>query len=476
MLRIFVFVFFLSLPLQADFLLEGEPPYAGKVNSAGAALPDFRSLVEPLSRSVVNIFVETTVPEDKPAAALPPNPFFSDRPGKSLGSGFVVSDDGYIVTNAHVIDKADKVLVLFAGDKKEYQAKIIGADTKTDVALIKIETNKKLEPLYLGDSDRLAVGEWVLAIGNQFQLGQTVTAGIVSAKARRMNNRLVGAYDNFIQTDASINPGSSGGPLINIKGQVIGINTAIMSPGRANFGGAGFNIGIGFAIPINFASGILKQLKERGSVIRGMLGVIIQPIDQNMAEALKLKEIRGALVAEIIPGSPSESAGFRIRDVIVKYDGMLIEDHSDLPLFVAGTPIGKKVAVDVIRDHKALTLYPEVRVMSENTGKSDEAVQNDDLSPDILGLIVEDISVFIAKTLKLTSNEGVFVDDVKVGSISEKAGIERGDILLELNGRKIKSNADYERIVAELVPDTAVLVLVHKKDGRRFLALKIPGE
>jgi serine protease Do len=409
----------IAVPASSEFLPAGKPPYANKLEKSVSQMPDFKELVEPLTKSVVNIFVETTAGEvDSEAPQLP---FMDNRPGRSLGSGFVVSEDGYIVTNSHVISKADKISVIFAGDKKEYTANIVGSDDKTDVALIKIEAGRKLEPLYLGDSDTLAVGEWVLAIGNQFQLGQTVTAGIVSAKARRMNNRLLGAYDNFIQTDASINPGSSGGPLINISGQVVGINTAIMSPGRANFGGAGFNIGIGFAIPINFAAGIIHQLKDRGSVIRGMLGVIIQPVDENIATALRLNEIRGALVAEILPDSPAASAGFKPRDVIVKYDGVPVEEHSDLPLFVAGSPVGKTVQVEVLRDARPLVLYPQITLLKDKVANTDQAVDDTILAPDVLGLIVEDVSLFIAKSLKLSSTTGVFVDDVKAGSIAEKA-------------------------------------------------------
>jgi serine protease Do len=285
--------------------------------------------------------------------------FFGDRKPKdseqeSLGSGFVIDADGLILTNNHVVEKAKEIQVSLS-DGRRFQAKVVGRDPKTDIALILIETGTPLTPLRLGDSDQAEVGEWVLAIGSPFGLGNTVTAGIVSAKYRRIG---AGPYDDFIQTDASINPGNSGGPLLNTKGEVIGINTAIFSQ-------SGGSIGIGFAIPINMAKDLLPQLKK-GEVIRGWLGVRIQKVTPELAEKFGLAEAKGALVSEVTQGGPADDAGIVRGDVIVAFDGREIKTMPDLPYIVGVTPVGKTVKVEIIRKGKKKTLEVKVGEMERH--------------------------------------------------------------------------------------------------------------
>ena len=266
-----------------------------------------------------------------------------------MGSGFVVDPSGYILTNDHVVEEGQELTVKLA-DGSEHRARIAGRDPKTDIALIKIDVDRKLPVVLLGDSDALEVGEWVLAIGNPFGLEHTVTSGIVSAKGRRIG---AGPYDNFIQTDASINPGNSGGPLINLRGEVVGVNTAIFSRG-------GGNIGIGFAIPINLVKGLLSQLKDEGKVTRGWLGVVIQDVNAEMAEALGMDEAGGALVANVAKGGPAETAGVEVGDVIVAFDGSPVGKSSELSLIVARTAVGQVVDVAVVRKGRRVTLRAEV--------------------------------------------------------------------------------------------------------------------
>jgi len=281
------------------------------------------------------------------------NRFFGDTPGlkqRSLGSGFIINKDGYILTNYHVAN-ADEIDVKLINGKK-FKAKVIGKDSKTDMALIKIDTWQDLPFVKLGDSDKLEIGEWVVAIGNPFGLEHTLTVGIVSAKGRVIG---AGPYDNFIQTDASINPGNSGGPLINMNQEVIGINTAIIMGGQ----------GIGFAIPINLAKEILPQLKSRGKVIRGYLGVLIQKVTPELAESFGLREDKGALVTEVIKGSPAESAGIKQGDIILEFEGKKINNISELPRIVAKTEVGKKVEIKIFRNYKEISLFVIIKKMPD---------------------------------------------------------------------------------------------------------------
>ncbi|MCI0635268.1 MAG: Do family serine endopeptidase, partial [Actinobacteria bacterium] len=311
----------------------------------GGSLPDFTGIAKELSPAIVNVSTTSKAsgrstlppglePFERFFGPLPRGPF----PQRSLGSGFVVDEKGLVVTNHHVVDGADEILVKFP-DGNEKKAKLLGSDPKTDLAVLRVEGVDGLHALPLGDSDTLAVGEWVLAVGNPFGLDNTVTAGIVSAKGRHLG---AGPYDDFIQTDASINPGNSGGPLIDLRGRVVGINTAIFSQ-------TGGNIGIGFAIPANLAKDVVPQLEQHGRVTRGWLGVAIQPVTRAIADSLSLEKAEGALVAEVTEGSPADKAGVKVGDVIVQYDGRAIKSSDELPTLVARTEIGKSVELRMRR-------------------------------------------------------------------------------------------------------------------------------
>ena len=483
-LRVAGVLFLLSVlvgQVSADFLQSGAPDIDQSELKA-QTLPHFEVLAKVLSPSVVNISVETeTESGEGEEGGLPPGfPFFKNQPGQpvhSLGSGFILSKDGIICTNYHVVEKAERIIVRLLDDRKEYEAELIGKDEKTDLALLKIDSDKKLDPVFIGDSDDLEVGEWVMAIGNQFQLGQTVTAGIVSAKSRKVRSKSGGPYDDFIQTDASINPGSSGGPLFNSRGQVIGINTAIFSPGRNQFGGTGFNIGIGFAIPINLAKLILGQLKDQGKVTRGVLGVIIQAIDGEMAEALGQKDAVGALVAEVVPSSPAAEAGFLPRDIILEYDGHPVEDHDDLPLLVANTQLGAQVDVLIIRNKSKKVLHPTIVELKDDFFTMVDTVEAP-TKPNELGVIVKELNEILARTLKLPKSEGVIITNIESGSPAHKAGLSVGDIIVELNNQEVGSAKDLERILKNAARDKPLLLLIHTKiKGQitsRFLTVKLP--
>ena len=299
---------------------------------------------------------------------------------KSLGSGFIIDREGYIVTNNHVVENADEIKVKLA-DGKEFEAKVVGRDPKTDLALIKIKGSADLHPLNMGNSDDLKVGSWVVAVGSPFGLEQTVTAGIVSAKGRTIG---AGPYDNFIQTDASINPGNSGGPLINTRGEVIGINTAIIASGQ----------GIGFAIPANMAKNVVPQLKDKGKVTRGWLGVSIQEVTPELAQSFGIKDKQGALVAEVFKGSPAERAGIEQGDVIVEFDGKQIKESKDLPQAVAATPVGKSVSLKLSRNGKAISKDLKVAEMDEKTTEVAKAPTGKKL-----GIGVQNITPDIAQAL-----------------------------------------------------------------------------
>jgi serine protease Do len=392
--------------------------------------------------------------------------FFGDRdkkPRSGMGSGFIIDKEGHILTNNHVIDGADEIVVLIeegGNGEKEYSAKLIGTDSKTDIALIKLipkEGGKKSFPtLSLGNSDKLEVGEWVVAIGNPFGLSHTVTVGVVSAKERNIGS---GPYDEFIQTDASINPGNSGGPLMNIKGEVIGINTAIIS------GNSGGNVGIGFAIPINIAKGILNDLKEKGTVTRGWLGVMIQKITPDLAESFNLDRTEGALVGDVIPNSPAEKAGIKRGDVIVKFDQDEVKTMESLPKIVGSTTPGKAVKVEVIRDGKKKVLDVTIAILK------DEKIKVAALNP--IGIQVQDITPDIAQSLKLGNVEGVLVSDVTPGEPGGEAGLKRGDIISEVNRNKVQNTGDYNRVASKLKSGDTALMLVKRGGTTIYIAVKL---
>lgn len=384
---------------------------------------------------------------------------------QSLGSGFVISPSGYIITNNHVVDRATKIFVTFQGDKKTYDAKLVGRDKKTDVALLKVDPPKPLTAVVLGDSEALRPGDWVIAIGNPFRLGHTATMGIVSAKSRKVPGG--GPYDDYIQTDASINPGNSGGPLFNVRGEVVGVNTAIFSPGR--MGSSGFNIGIGFATPINLVKGIVSQIHRHGSVTRGWLGVLIQPVSQDMADALKLKEAHGALVADVMEKSPAAEAGIKRGDVIIRFDGKEVQENDQLPLMVADTVIGKAVKLTLIRGGDEKTVSVTIQKLDDK----EEVSTVTDEDENQIGLTVQDLTPDIANSIGLEDTKGVVVSNVNRDSAAEEAGLLRGDVLLEIGGAQIESVQDFKKAVKGLKKNKPVLLLIKRKENTIFLTLKL---
>ena len=460
-------------PLTNAFLGSGEKEKGSEVGAVapGRVLPieSIPALAKEVSPAVVNISTTQVVRFKRPRMRSPfgqQDPFeeffhnfFGNVPPeqkrRSLGSGFIVSDDGFILTNNHVVEKADEITVTLL-DKEELRAEVVGTDPKTDIALIKIKTGKKLPFVPLGDSEKLEIGEWVVAIGNPFGLGHTVTTGIVSAKGRVIGS---GPYDDFIQTDASINPGNSGGPLFNMKGEVVGINTAIIQGGQ----------GIGFATPVHLAKSILGQLREKGRVTRGWLGVYIQRLTADMAETLSVPGKKGALVADVTQGGPAEKAGLRSGDVIVSFDGRDVSDEHDLPQIVASTKPGKNVEVVVIRDGKEAKIPVTIAEMEPESGQTRAG------GPDIskgLGLTVQDITPEVARHLDIENRKGVLVSAVESGSPAKEAGFREGDIIRAINRTPVKDSQEFESRIKKMKEEKTVLFLVERGEGRIFLAVK----
>ncbi len=370
---------------------------------------------------------------------------------KSLGSGFIFTSDGYIITNNHVIEGAEEIIVKVGED--EYSGddvEIVGADPETDVAVLKIHTKKKLPTIPIGDSDKLRVGEWVMAVGNPFGLSHTVTVGVVSAKGRSGMNGPI--YQDFIQTDASINPGNSGGPLVNTKGEVIGINTMILSP-------SGGNIGIGFAIPINMAMDVVQQLIEEGSISRGYLGVYLQAMDKDLRERLKVKEGGvGVLVTKVEEDSPADKGGMKEGDVIVKYDGKKVKDIKSLQLLVARTHPGTTVSVVVVRDGKEKKL--KIKIGEKPTSMAVAGKDN------WLGLVVADVNSPEAKKFNIKGDQkGVVIIDIDRDSPSARTMLSPGDIIIGIEGYHIKNMKDFMKAKKGL-KDRKKPILIKAKDGR----------
>jgi len=352
-----------------------------------------------------------------------------------------------------VVEDADQIKVKLA-DGKEFDGKIVGRDPKTDIALIKIKGDSDLQPLKLGNSDDLKVGNWVVAVGSPFGLEQTVTAGIVSAKGRVIGS---GPYDNFIQTDASINPGNSGGPLINLQGEVVGINTAIIASGQ----------GIGFAIPINMAKDVAPQLQKRGHVTRGLLGVSIQDVTPELAKSLGLKESKGALVSQVVPDGPADKAGFEQGDVIVNFDGRTVGDSKDLPRIVASTPVGKTVTVKLLRDGKEIERQAKVSEMEE---ENTSAAAKSPIHPS-LGVTVQNLTPQIARELGLKKSAGVVVTAVEPGSPAAEAMIQVGDVIQSVNRKPVKNVDDFVKIVEKDKGGGSLLLLVQRGANSLFAAV-----
>ncbi len=452
------------------------------LNVYAANLPDFTELVADNAAAVVNISAvnkqeKRTLSQMAPNLQIPEGtPFddlfkhFFDNPenrqpqpyeGRSLGSGFVLSSDGYILTNHHVIKDADEIVVRFS-DRSEYEAKVLGSDERSDVALLKVEATG-LKTVKLGDSKNLKVGEWVLAIGTPFGFDHSATAGIISALGRSLPSD---SYVPFIQTDVAINPGNSGGPLFNLDGEVIGINSQIYSR-------TGGFMGVSFAIPMDVVMDVVAQIKSKGFVSRGWLGVAIQDVTRELAESFGLDKPQGAIVSRVIPNSPASKADFEAGDVILKFDGKTIDSSSALPPIVGRTEIGKSVPVEIMRNnkHKMISVVieqlPEEEEMAQNTGKSGGLIDK--------RLAIELVDLTEQQQQQYDVAEGVMVADVDLGPASE-AGIRRGDILISINNQKIKDAKQFLELSEQLPTDRAIPVLVQRGEGALFLALKIEKE
>ena len=448
---------------------EAQAAATALVSAGSPMVPgNFSDLAEKLRLGVVNIQVSKKVksigfknsPGNPFGDRNPFGDFFGpfegnqpDRKQQGVGSGFIMSKEGYILTNNHVVEDADQIKVKLAGGK-EFDGKIVGRDPKTDLALIKIDAASELQPLKLGNSDDLKVGNWVVAVGSPFGLEQTVTAGIVSAKGRVIGS---GPYDNFIQTDASINPGNSGGPLINLQGEVVGINTAIIASGQ----------GIGFAIPINMAKEVAPQLQKRGHVTRGLLGVAIQDMTPELAKSLGLKESKGALVSQVVPGGPADKAGIEQGDVIVNFDGQSIGDSKDLPRVVASTTVGKTVTVKLLRDGKEVERQARVGEMEEEN--TSETAKNP-IHPS-LGVTVQNLTPQIARELGLKKSAGVVVTGVEPGSPAAEAMIQVGDVIQAVNRKPVKNVDDFVKIVEKAKGGGSLLLLVQRGANSLFAAV-----
>ena len=443
-------------------------------------LPDFAPLIEKLAPVTVNISSSRTVPAamgqfGQNPFGEPGDPsrdffgddffrhFFGGDPNREykqqgLGSGFIIDPEGYILTNNHVIDGADEIKVKTYSDT-EYDAEVVGTDPKTDLALLKIkpQNGDSLHAARLGDSDELNVGEWVIAIGNPFGLQATVTAGIVSAKWRKIG---ASPYEDFIQTDASINPGNSGGPLFNLRGQVVGVNSMIYSP-------SGGNVGIGFAIPINLAENIVSQLRDTGRVVRGWLGVVVQTVTPELAQSFGLEDGRGALIADVAPDGPADKAGLKSGDIIVRFNGKPISEMSDLPMLVAQTPVGKKSNIVVLRDGKKRTIKVRIGELEENLARDSDTQQGTQQ----LDMNVREITPELVKSFGLSEDSGILIVSVQPGGIADRNGLLKGDVIKEVNRTPVTKLVSFQKALNNASKDN-ILLLVKRKQTAYWVVVK----
>jgi len=472
-----------NLPLLAALvcflLLAAASPLVHAAEDDNIALLDrsakaFASVVKQAGPAVVHVRVEKSVKGRGQEFDMFNDPFFErffgpqfrhPRQGEprefkqeGAGSGFIISPEGLILTNNHVVGEADTITVRLA-DEREFKAKVIGTDPQSDVALIKIEADK-LPVLPLGDSDRLEVGEWVIAIGSPFELNQTVTVGVVSAKGR---NRIgINDYENFIQTDAAINPGNSGGPLLNIHGEAIGMNTAIFSR-------SGGYMGIGFAIPINMAKNIQQQLQKHGKVTRGWLGVVIQDVDEELAKSFGLEKARGALISEIAEKSPAAESGLQKGDVIVELGGAEVNNVSELRNQVALIAPGTKVDLLVIRDGQKKTV--QIAIGEQPAELAKPAGSNGGESLQNLGLSLQNLTEELASQLGYSPEQGVLIAEVEPGSPAERAGLKPGQLIEEVNKQRVRNLKDLRKALEGVKPDAKVLLYVRAGEYSQYIVL-----
>jgi len=445
-----------------------------------AQLPDFTDMVKSNGIAVVNISTTQKAPPEAENApeepqlpeGMPPEMeeffkrFLNEQGGgyvprdtTSLGSGFVISSDGYVLTNSHVVKDADEIVVKLS-DHRELLAKVIGTDARTDVALLKVDA-KDLPAVTIGNPNKLQVGEWVLAIGSPFGFEQSVTAGIVSAKGRSLPG---GNYVPFIQTDVAINPGNSGGPLFNMEGKVVGINSQIYSR-------TGGFMGLSFAIPMDVVMNVVDQIKATGKAAHGWLGVQIQDVTRELAESFGMKKPQGALVSKVLPDSPAEKAGLQIGDIITEFNGQQIETSGDLPPMVGITPINDKATLKIIRQGETKSLDFKVGLLPDEADKLAEAKVAPKLPHNRLGVNVIDLTDTQRETLQIAKN-GVLVQDVAKGTAKD-AGIQRGDVILRIQNNVVRDAADFEKIVTKLPAGKSVAILIQRQGSPVFLAIKV---
>lgn len=452
-------------------------------------LPEFRQIVQSNKTAVVNITVngrervmgfnpfggpgQNDEDDDGPMGRLPDGralpPFFrgfgqqqpQERETRGSGSGFIISDDGKVLTNAHVVDGADTVTVRLS-DNTEYQAKVIGKDKQTDVALLKIDA-KSLPTVKLGNSDQLSVGEWVLAIGSPFGLDYSATQGIVSALTRRLPNE---TYVPFIQTDVAVNPGNSGGPLFNTRGEVVGINSQIYS-------NTGSYAGLSFAIPINTVRNVVAQLEKNGHVTRGWLGVQIQNVTSDLAASFGMSKPQGALVGAVDPQGPAGKAGVQTGDVILNFNGATVNNSADLPSLVGAAPVGSKVDMKVLRDGRELTLHPMIGTLKDDERQANNRDGGENAGKAILNVSVQPLNDAQLKRLEVES--GVLIAQVNPGPAS-RAGIQPGDVVLKVAGKTVKDPEHFISMVRELPRGKPVAFLIKREQGNLFLAVTLPRE
>ncbi|GBL40181.1 probable periplasmic serine endoprotease DegP-like [Nitrospirota bacterium] len=451
---------------------------APQLPMTGGSGKNFVEIAKSVKPAVVNIAAARTGKSgEEPQGSHFDNPFFRrffgdelkrERPKepkeKGQGSGVIVDPSGLIITNNHVVDKADDIRVVLS-DKREFKARLIGTDSKTDIAVIKIEATG-LSPIAWADSDQVEVGEFVLAVGSPFGLTQTVTMGIVSAVGRASMG--IAEYEDFIQTDAAINPGNSGGALVNVRGELVGINTAIVSQ-------SGGNMGIGFAVPSNLAHSIMDQLVRTGKVVRGWLGVSIQELSPELARQFGMTETKGVLVSDVLEGSPAKKAGFERADVIVEFDGKPMHSPTHLRNAVAQAPLGKKVSIKLIRDKTLTTLDVTIVEQPKSMAQSGSEEREESMAPTgvFSDLEVHELTEELAGRYGIKSSErGVVVTRVRPGSIMEEIGVREGDLMLEINRKAVTSLTTYERLRSGLSKNQAVLLLVKRQGRSLYLTLK----
>lgn len=474
--------------IGSDKLSAQEKTSVAAYHSAGLPVVNghspFVAVAERVKQAVVNISAKSVVTDRfnslfdmnddfwRRFFGLPPGERIPQRQRRteSLGSGFLISPDGYILTNNHVVRGADNIMVKLS-DTKEYQAKLVGSDSETDVALLKIDANESMPYLELGDSDSIMVGDWAIAVGNPFpQLGldRTVTVGVISALGRKglVFGGEYPAYQNYIQTDASINPGNSGGPLLDINGKVIGVNSAIVTP-------SGGNVGIGFAIPINLARKVSDELRQSGSISRGWLGILPKDIDNNLAEALGLPKPEGVLVESVEPGSPAEEGGMKVGDVIVKFEGQKVTDAQQFRFLVADAGPGKRVSIEVLRDGSSRTLTFKLGDRSKYLSVASSSAKEQEQESRWLGLSVSTFTREMAASRGIDFVPGVIIDDVEPNSPADNGGLFQGDIILEINRQSVQTKADFLKISRSLTDrKKSILFLIKRGETTTFKAIR----